>query len=225
MQRDEVVTLNVPPIGISDPFSFILDYAKGKRVLNVGASGGVEHYLPENVENWLHHRLIQISAEIVGVDIDAESIAFAARHGVEILLKDCETCQFSKPFDLIVMSDVIEHVHAPFKAIANLAQQLSSEGRLLITTPNPTHYGLVIRSWLGMQTQVYYDHMSAFLPEHFQAMGNRLNLDITEVAFFSHLDRRCVANYMKTGLARLLGRFVPRCHGTFMVVLQPKIRS
>lgn len=220
MQRDEVVNLSVAPRVLADPFPFILDCARGKRVLNVGASGGVEHYLPAQREAWLHHRLEKVAAELVGIDIDVDSVAFAARHGAELLVEDCETCSFQQPFDLIVMSDVIEHVNSPVRAIGNLAKQLAPGGRLLITTPNPTHYGLVARAWLGSRTEVYYDHVCAFLPEHFHVMGKRLGLRLSEVVFFSHMDTRNFGNRLKSLLARLLGRLVPRCHGTFLVVLQ-----
>lgn len=220
MQCNEVVNLSIIPRVLADPFVFILNSAHGKRVLNVGAAGGVEYYLPEHREAWLHHRLAGVAARLAGIDIDAESVAFAARHGIELLVEDCETCRFAHSFDLIVMSDVIEHVSAPVRAIGNLAQQLAPGGRLLITTPNPTHYGLVARAWLGRQTSVYYDHVSAFLPEHFQVICDRLGLNLTDVAFFSHLDTRSVTNRLKSQLARLLGRLTPRCHGSFLVVVQ-----
>lgn len=220
MQRNEVVQLSVPPRVLADPFPHILDYARGKRVLNVGASGGVEHYLPMQRESWLHHRLGKVAAELVGIDIDADSVAFAAQHGTNLLIADCETCSFTQTFDLIVMSDVIEHVNSPLRAIDNLAKQLSPDGCLLITTPNPNHYGLVLRAWLGRRTDVYYDHVCEFLPEHFQVISYRLGLKLSDVVFFSHLDTRSFGNRLKSRLARLIGRLVPRCHGSLMVAFQ-----
>lgn len=220
MQRDEIVNLSVSPRALADPFPFILDSARGKRVLNVGASGGVEHYLPEHREAWLHHRLGKVAAELVGIDIDAESVAFAAQHGTHLQIADCETCSFTQAFDFIVMSDVIEHVNSPLRAIDNLTKQLSPNGRLLITTPNPNHYGLVLRAWLGRRTNVYYDHVSELLPEHFQVISHRLGLKLSDVVFFSHMDTRSFGNRLKSHLARLLGHLVPRCHGSLMVALQ-----
>lgn len=225
MQRNELVNLRVQPRALADPFPFILDYARDKRVLNVGASGGVEHYLPCQRHDWLHHRLENVAAELVGIDIDVESVAFASRHGVKLQVADCETCSFPQTFDLIVMSDVIEHVNAPLRAIANLAKQLSPGGRLLITTPNPTHYGLVFRAWLGHRTEVYYDHVYSFLPEHFQVICQRLGLRLGEVVFFSHIDNRSFRNHLKSRLARVLGRLVPRSHGAFLVVLEAESKS
>lgn len=220
MQRNEVVKLSVPPRVLADPFSYILDHARGKRVLNVGASGGVEHYLPMQRESWLHQRIDKVADELVGIDIDAESVAFAAQHGTNLLIADCETCSLTQTFDLIVMSDVIEHVNSPLRAIDNLAKHLSPNGRLLITTPNPNHYGLVLRAWVGRRTDVYYDHVCAFLPEHFQVISHRLGLKLSDVAFFSHVDTRSLGNRLKSHLARLVGHLVPRCHCSLMVALQ-----
>ena len=220
MQRDETIDLPMAVRVMVDPFSFILDGARGKRVLNVGASGGVEHYLPDQREGWLHYRLGLVAAKLVGIDIDVESVNFAASHGVDLQVEDCETCHFTQPFDLIVMSDVIEHINAPCLAIENLARQLAPDGQLLITTPNPTHYGLVLRAWFGRRTGVYYDHVSAFMPEHFQAICLRVGLRLTDVVFFSHLDTRKISNHIRSILARLIGRLLPRCHSSFIVVLQ-----
>lgn len=220
MQRDEVICLSPAARALDDPFPFILECARGKRVLNVGASGGIESYLPGNRSAWLHQRLAGVAAEVIGIDVDAESVAFAASHGVELLVDDCETCRFERPFDLVVMSDVIEHVDAPLRAVGNLARQLAPGGRLLITTPNPTHYGLVLRAWLGRPTAVYYDHVGMFLPEHFQAICNRLGLRLSDVVFFSHLDARSFSLRCKSSLARGLGRVFPRCHGAFLVIVE-----
>ena len=225
MQRNEIVKLNVTPRVLTDPFLFILECARGKRILNIGASGGVEHYLPLQRESWLHHRLSKVAAELVGIDIDSDSVAFAAKHGVNLVIADCEICTFPQTFDLIVMSDVIEHVHSPLRAIENLAKQLAPEGRLLITTPNPTHYPLILRAWLGRHTEVYYDHVCEFLPEHFQVICNKLELSLIDVVFFSHLDTRSLGNRIKSKVARFLGRLVPRCHGTLLVVLEVKSKT
>ena len=214
------MNLSVRPRVLDDPFGFILERARGKRVLNVGASGGVEHYLPANRAAWLHERLGRVAREIVGIDIDEESIRYAATHGVTIEIENCETCRFSRPFDVIVMSDVIEHVNAPIRAIENLVGQLSDDGHLIVTTPNLTHYGLVLRAWLGRRTDVYYDHVNAFLPEHFEAICMRLGCRLSDVIFFSHLDTRTFRNLVKSRIARVVGRIVPRAHGTVLVVFE-----
>ncbi|MDR1064504.1 MAG: methyltransferase domain-containing protein [Azoarcus sp.] len=225
MQRDEVVHLQIRTREISDPVSYILQAAIGRRVLNVGAGGGVERYLPEHRDLWLHARLRNVAAEVTGIDIDHDSIEFASRHGVKIDYGDCENVCFDHPFDLIVMSDVIEHVNAPLYAISNLARQLSPQGRLLITTPNLTHYGMIGKAWFGKNTSVYYDHVMGFLPEHFQAISNRLGLSLTDIAFFSHIDSRSMLNRYKSLLSRFIGKLIPRAHSSLLVILESQERT
>lgn len=219
MQRQEITILPVRPRQLSNALGKIVNMANGLRVLNVGASGGVEHYLPHNRVNWLHQNLSEAASELVGIDIDQDSINFAAEHGVHILFADCETYQAKSKFDLIVMSDVIEHVNSAVPAIENLARQLNADGCIVITTPNLTHYGLVLKSWFGRVTSVYYDHTAGFLPEHFNVIGNRLGLNLSEIYFFSHSDLRSNSMRIKSALARLMGFFIPRSHSSVMVVL------
>jgi len=220
VQLNEVITLPLRVSVLADPLPFIVLAAQGKRVLNVGASGGVELYLPAQRDDWLHQRLTSVARELVGIDIDQDSIAHAARHGVTLEYGDCETWQAAPGFDLIVMSDVIEHVNAPLRAIANLMQLLTPGGQLMITTPNPSHHGLIGRAWTGRRTNVYYDHVAAFLPEHFQAICQRLGLRLSGIFFFSHTDRRSLANRVKSAITRTLGRLVPRTHASFLVCLE-----
>lgn len=220
MQRAEVVELKTEPEVLDDVFDFILRQATGKSVLNVGAAGGVEGYLPANREIWLHERLGRVARELVGVDIDSDSIEYAARHGVEIGWADCESMELGRRFDVIVMSDVIEHLNAPARAVEVLVRHLSPGGKLLVTTPNPTQYGLVLRALLRGRPSVYYDHMSCFLPEHVQAMCDRFGFRLTSVYFFGHVDRRTPRTVMRSRLRRLVGTLSPRLHDSFLAVVE-----
>lgn len=220
MQLNKLSVLTKAPTVLEDPFAYILDCARGKRVLNVGAAGGVETYLPRNRDMWLHHLLSEVAAEITGIDIDADSVAYAAEYGVNLVLANCETCSLKQHFDVVVMSDVIEHLDGPVTAIANLGKHLVPGGCLVITTPNPTHISLVLRAWAGRNVKVYYDHVCEFLPEHFQAIGARARLELSEVAFFTQIDKRTAGNYLKSHVARILGRWAPRSNASLLIVLR-----
>lgn len=220
MQRAETVNLDIKPRELRDPFGYILKAASGLRVLNVGASGNVEYYLPSHRDLWLHGMLEGVSSRLVGLDIDADSVDYARQYGVSIELGDCESIVLNESFDVIVMADVIEHVNSPVKAIENLASQLSPTGMLIITTPNPTHFGLVVKAWLGSGLSIYYDHVSGFLPEHFKVIADRLGLHLAEVFFFSWVDTRSFSNHIKSIVGRAIGKLFTRSHSTFLVVLQ-----
>lgn len=222
MQKSETIILSVIPETLPDVFQFILSVASGKSVLNIGATGGIEFYLPDNKELWLHHRLKKVANELIGVDIDNDSICFAAKHGVDIINANCETMQLGRRFDLIVMSDVVEHLNAPGRAIQNLVDHLKPTGKLVITTPNPTYYGTLFRAIIGKRLDVYYDHVSCFLPEHFQAMCNRFGYRLSAVYFFGHTDRRNFRNIVKSKIGILLGRLSKRLYGSVLVVIEHK---
>lgn len=113
--RKGLARLESKPRCIKDIFSYICNIAKGKDVLNVGASGGVEFYLPDNKEVWLHYRLLTVANEVVGIDIDEGSIRYAKQNGVEILCHNCESMNLGRRFDVIVMSEIIENLDAPEK--------------------------------------------------------------------------------------------------------------
>ena len=206
---------------LSDVVPYILEQASAKSVLNVGAAGGVELYLPDRREEWLHHRLGRVTRKLVGIDIDAENIARAARNGIEILEADCQTMKLDRRFDLIVMSDVIEHLDAPGVAVRTLVQHLAPHGRLIITTPNPTHYGTMARAVLGRAPSVYYDHVACFMPEHVQAICNRHGYRLTAVHFFGHIDRRTLAHTIKSRAARAVGRLSSRLYPSFLATVEP----
>src|SRR5437899_8911095 len=157
---------------LSDVVPYILEQASAKSVLNVGAAGGAELYLPQHRDEWLQHRLAGVTRELVGIDIDAKNIARAARNGISILEADCQTMKLDRRFDLIVMSDVIEHLDAPGVAVRTLVQHLAPNGRLLITTPNPTHYGTMARAVLGRAPSVYYDYDDCFITRCDTALCN-----------------------------------------------------
>jgi 2-polyprenyl-3-methyl-5-hydroxy-6-metoxy-1,4-benzoquinol methylase len=207
---------------LTDVVAYILDQASAKSVLNVGAAGGVEHYLPDHRTEWLHHRLGGAARELVGIDIDKANLVWAARHGVEILEADCQTMKLDRRFDLIVMSDVIEHLDAPGVAVRTLVEHLAPRGRLLITTPNPTHYGTMARACLGWAPSVYYDHVACFMPEHVQAICNRYGYRLTAVYFFGHVDRRSLAHTIKSRAARAIGRLSLRLYPSFLTIVEPE---
>jgi 2-polyprenyl-3-methyl-5-hydroxy-6-metoxy-1,4-benzoquinol methylase len=157
----------------------------------------------------------------MGIDIDQTNLAWAARHGVEIVEADCQTMKLDRRFDLIVMSDVIEHLDAPGVAVRVLVEHLAPHGRLLITTPNPTHFGTLAKSFLRRAPSVYYDHVTCFMPEHLQAICDRHGYRLAEVNFFGHVDRRTLIHLVKSRVARAVGRLSPRLFPSFMVVVEP----
>jgi 2-polyprenyl-3-methyl-5-hydroxy-6-metoxy-1,4-benzoquinol methylase len=221
MDFSSIVRQDTPFGVLSDISSFILAECSDKSVLNIGAAGGVQNYLPNKKHIWLHYQISQVAAELVGIDIDKASIDYAAKYGISITEGNCECMQLGHRFDLVVMSDVIEHLNAPGLALQTLMNHLNLGGKILITTPNPTHYGLIARSLLGRSLNIYYDHVCCFFPEHIQALCIRFGYRLSAIYFFGNLDKRSLSTYIKSSVSRLFGRFNRRLFGWFLAIIEP----
>jgi ubiquinone biosynthesis O-methyltransferase len=100
------------------------------EVLDAGCGNG-------SLAAWLFSR----GHNVIGIDIAEDGIEFARLHhsGPRFFVRSVyDTLHDITPegkFDVIVSSEVIEHIFAPQKFVANLAQSLKPGGKLIITTP------------------------------------------------------------------------------------------
>lgn len=205
---------------MGDIARYILSRAEGRTVLNVGAAGGIATYLPDGRDLWLHAKLGAVARELVGIDIDTDAIAYAARHGEEIVVADCEDMDLGRRFEVIVLSDVIEHLDRPGQALQVLMRHLEPGGRLILTTPNPTYAGTLLRALLNRGLNIYHDHVSAFLPEHIAVTCARHGWRLADLGFFGNLDRRSLGLRFKSSLMWALGHLAPRLSGWFVAVIE-----
>lgn len=114
-------------------YGFALGFAGEKRVLDFGCGSGYGSAI-----------LAQTARSVVGLDISQDALAYARDHharGNLSFLHDAELGA-SLPdasFDLIVCFEVIEHVDAETqrRLVSAFRRLLATDGRLLISTPNP----------------------------------------------------------------------------------------
>lgn len=222
MRVADTVILEPRPGVANDILARIVARAKGRRVLNVGAAGGVTRYLPEYRDQWLHAALVDAAQEAIGIDVDSEGIAHAAKHGFELKHADCQALDWPQRFDLIVMSDVIEHLDRPAEAVCALTRHLAPDGELWITTPNASYLGNTVAALRGRAPGIYWDHVACYLPEHIQALCDRHGLKLAEIAFFSFVDQRNAGLRLKSGLVRALAAMAPRLHNSFLAVIRAR---
>jgi SAM-dependent methyltransferase len=92
----------------------------GARVLTIGAGGEVSALLET------HARRQKFT--VTSFDIDE-------KYGPDILGDICAHDFGETSFDVIVLSEVLEHVHSPHLAIRNIHGVLRDDGRLILTVP------------------------------------------------------------------------------------------
>jgi len=130
------------------------------RILDIGCATG---YLGETLRQYGHY--------VVGFDISEKAIQKAKHVLDKAYVVDIENQQFPKlpKFDLIVLSEVIEHLFQPDIALHKIISHLKPKGHLLVSTPN----------------FLYWGHRLQFLFGNFQ-YSKQGTFDESHVRFFSY---------------------------------------
>ena len=93
---------------------------RGESVLTIGAGGEVGDLLGDYARRQ--------GFAVTSFDIDE-------KYGPDMLGDICAYDFGETAFDVIVLSEVLEHVHSPHLAIENIHRVLKNEGRLILTVP------------------------------------------------------------------------------------------
>ncbi len=115
----------------------ILDCLSSERfasVLDVGCGSGELLAL-------LHGAHPDVKA-LTGADLSPDQVSRngARLPGMEFLALDVQTGALDRTFDLVVCSEVIEHLDDPHAAVKNLARMVGAGGRLVLTCPTGAMY-------------------------------------------------------------------------------------
>lgn len=109
----------------------------GKSALDVGCGAGL-----------LAEPLARLGAHVTGLDAAAALIGVAREHatasGLEINYRAGELIELEGRFDLITCMEVIEHVADPAAFVVALAERLSTDGLLIMSTPNATGWSKLL---------------------------------------------------------------------------------
>lgn len=118
---------------------FILGYARGKEVLDVGV---VQHDVAtyERPE-WLHRHVAREAAYCMGIDYLEEGVQFLQSKGFNVVKANAEEFDLGRTFDVVIAGEIIEHVNNVGAFLTAVRRHLKPGGRLVITTPNPWFFG------------------------------------------------------------------------------------
>ncbi len=110
----------------------LLKDIRNETVLDIGCATG-----------YLGHAIQKNNNYVVGIDISAKAIKKAAMILDKAYAIDIENSLIptKRKFDLIVLSEIIEHFFQPDETLSKIISSLKPKGKILISTPNFLYWG------------------------------------------------------------------------------------
>ncbi len=160
----------------------------GSRVLEIGcATGNLSEYLIE-----------EKNCTVVAVEADVEQASVARERGVTVMdgyadhahiqQQVDEYVHTSEPFDVVFMSQVIEHLADPASMLVKIRDWLAGDGVLVISTCNIAHWKCRFRLLAGKWEYEEYgimdrDHLRFFTLYSFADLLEESGYTIQDLGF------------------------------------------
>lgn len=171
-------------IGVVDRSHYICQNSINKKILHIGCAD-----YPITKERYekgtlLHLKLEKVAAYCKGIDASEEGIKILKTYGctnVEVL--DAEKIDDLKmKYDVIIASDVLEHMTNPSGLLKNVPELLEKKGELIVAVPNAYSWN-IFRYLLKGVEPTHYDHCFYFSVKTLTELCRRFNLKPVELAF------------------------------------------
>ena len=161
---------------------FILDRCRGKRVLDVGC---VNHnYEATRLPDWRHRQISRVAASVVGLDYERDVVERLNREGWSIVAADAQDfdirAQYPDGFDVIVASEIIEHLVNPGGFLTSLSRHLAPGGEIVITTPHAYGFGFFLEVLVWGEEHINDDHTMTFSRKNLIWLLKKCGLGVEE---------------------------------------------
>jgi 2-polyprenyl-3-methyl-5-hydroxy-6-metoxy-1,4-benzoquinol methylase len=197
----------LPRRGPYDREQMLLELARGKRVVHVGFVD--EHRLEAKLAEgtWLHARLAEAAASLVGLDVEEEGVRWAQEHGFEAHAVDAQSPEAVaalglEPAEVVIAGEVVEHLDAPGPFLRALRELVAPEGLLVVTTPNAYRLLNFLAPLAGVEL-VHPDHTAWHSPHTLATLLARSGWELEGAAYYQNPAPR-LGGF--TGLAVRAGR-------------------
>jgi ubiquinone biosynthesis O-methyltransferase len=172
------------------------------RVLDVGCGNGSQLSLP----------LARDRFRLKGVDTDARSIEHAKQlanglAGAEFVCARVEDLPVDELFEVVILSEVLEHLENPLEMLTESMKRLTQDGILIVTVPNG--FGeFEIDSWVFRKLRLQRI-VDALAKNNREVLGSTDNMESGHIQFFTrrrlqHLFDTCGLVPFRQGAASFL---------------------
>jgi SAM-dependent methyltransferase len=147
-----------------------------------------------------------------GVELNEAAARIAAQRGIEIVAgSTAELPGMSAKFDVIIASDVIEHLENPLVFLEHLRSRLTPQGRLLITTGNSDAW-----LWKLLGANFWYcyfpEHISFIGTRWLHSMSERVGLRVTQMIPFNYMFDAVTPGSVRTLISALSYAAAPQVY-------------
>ena len=196
---------------VFDRVDFIVARVRNKRVLDLGC---IDHDLfREKKERglWLHHRISEVTRELVGIDMLEPYITVLRKEGYDIRFGNVEELQAvqidHREFDVIVAGELIEHLSNPALFLDGVKRFFSGHTRMIITTPNPFTMRMLPETYANRESRGRDDHVCWYSERTLSNLLKLCDFNIDKMCYYSSSIGR---NGIRPFLRRVLYRKSPR---------------
>lgn len=106
--------------------SIVKKFPQNSQILDIGCSGG-------NLINLLNEKGYY---NVSGIDISKKAIQLCKKRGIKsVHLMSGDNLKFKNKFDIIIASDVLEHIKDDKKAVESMKQALKKRGKVICFVP------------------------------------------------------------------------------------------
>ncbi|MEI6047372.1 MAG: methyltransferase domain-containing protein [Bacteroidota bacterium] len=154
---------------------------------------------------YLTYSLIKADYKVIGLDVSQTAVTLAANtFGDHFICKDLFEYAESHPesYDIVILTEVIEHVNKPLDFIDSIIRLLKPGGRAIITTPNKSFYPLEV-VWASDLPPV---HCWWLGEESMNFIAEKLNIGISFINFREYFKM----NYRVIGIRSLNDNNLPK---------------
>lgn len=199
----------VPRTKSVERIAFTEDYVKGKDILHIGVGGAItdldlkDKFLQSDVSNWFHSKISRTAKSITTLDLEQDNLdKFEKIIPGEYIQGDITdpsvVDKFSGKFELIVFTEIIEHIDCFRTALQNMKQLLKPGGQILISTVNTYNIFSFIKMFFWYESN-HIEHTSYFSYLTIKQLFRMNQLKIDEF-YFAH-------DYPKKFLVRMVKYF------------------